>query len=99
MPTYIGSQAVVLHDLSVRPGNSPGDLIAVYVPGVVLVSNQGTIDVAPYVGHAEVFGYTCIRRATSSYSAGANTLTVDCRAAGSTDTVDFIIWIKANQTQ
>lgn len=99
MPTYIASQSFRLEDENVRPGSSPGDLKMIFIPDVVLSSSAGTIDLAPYVGHAEVFSYIMLKQVTSTYSAGTNTIAIAAAVPGAAVTVDVLVFIRAAKAQ
>lgn len=97
--SYIAGEAFRLESQAVRPGSSPGDLSFVYIPNVILASGDGTIDLAPYIGHAEVVSYFMMKQATSTYSAGTNTITCANDAIGDTATVDIMVVFRASKAQ
>lgn len=99
MPTYIASKAVRLEDSNIRPGSSPSDIMMVFIPDVVLSGSAGTIDLAPYIGHAEVVSYIMLKQVTSTYSAGTNTIAIAAAVPGAAVTVDVLVFYIASKGQ
>ncbi len=99
MATYIASQEFQMHNTAIRPGVSPSDLLMLYIEGAVLASGDATIDLAPYIGHAEVVSYFMMKRATSSVSGGTNTITAANDAIGDSATVDIMVVYRASKAQ
>lgn len=99
MPTYIAGQSFRLEDANVRPGSSPSDLMIAYIPDVVLSSSAGTVDLAQYIGHAEVVSYIMLKQVTSSYSSGTNTIAIAAAVPGAAVTVDVLVFYRATKAQ
>lgn len=96
---YIASESFRLENLGIRPGTSPSDLIFAYIPNVTLASGDGSVDLAPHIGHAEVVSYWMMKQATSTYSAGTNLITCANDAISDTAVVDIMVVYRASKAQ